>query len=92
MSTGIDLIARKPDTDELMGISVKSRSRNPGTEGSGLRIPFEALPKLDAACSAFGCAPFFAIVVDAADLIRVWVMDQARFLQLGKKEANEHIY
>src|ERR1019366_7089243 len=30
--TGIDLIARNPHSDEVMGISVKSRSRNPGTE------------------------------------------------------------
>jgi Holliday junction resolvase-like predicted endonuclease len=28
--TGIDLIARNPNSNELMGISVKSRSRNTG--------------------------------------------------------------
>jgi Holliday junction resolvase-like predicted endonuclease len=90
--TGIDLIARNPHTAELMGISVKARSRNPGTEGTGLRIPKEDLPKLEAACKAFSCAPYFAIVVDAADLIRVWIMDRPRFLQLSKRKTNQHIY
>jgi len=31
--TGIDIIARNPHTNEVMGISVKSRSRNIGKEG-----------------------------------------------------------
>ena len=35
--TGLDIIARNPSTDELMGISVKSRSRSAGDEGSVLR-------------------------------------------------------
>ncbi len=30
--TGIDLIARNPSANELMGVSVKSRSRQVGTE------------------------------------------------------------
>lgn len=42
--TGIDLIARNPHTAELMGISVKSRSRNPGTERTVLRIDRGSCP------------------------------------------------
>ena len=34
--TGLDIIARNPANKELMGISVKSRSRNAGTENTVL--------------------------------------------------------
>ena len=67
--TGIDLIARNPYTGELMGISVKSRSRL--REGSGeesVTIPNDNFEKVEEACAAFGCVPYFAVVVDAKDL------------------------
>ena len=56
---GMDIIARRPHSKEIMGISVKSRSRNTGTEGSYLKIPVGNLTKLDAACQAFDCIPPF---------------------------------
>ena len=62
--TGIDIIARNKKTKELMGISVKSRSRNTGKEGQYLSIPNDTFPKVEAACKAFGCIPYFAVVVD----------------------------
>ena len=65
--TGIDLIARNPHTGEVMGISAKSRSRSPGTEETYVRIPKDGLRKCQEACAAFGCVPYFAVVVDAAD-------------------------
>ena len=63
---GLDIIARNPHTGELMGISVKSRSRSTGKERTDLSIPTENLTKLDCACQSFGCRPYFAMVVDAA--------------------------
>lgn len=72
--TGMDLIARNPHTDELMGISVKSRSRNVGTERSVVRIERDNIEKLGAACKAFGCAPYFAVVVDAGQSIQCFVV------------------
>jgi Holliday junction resolvase-like predicted endonuclease len=36
--TGIDLIARRPNSKEVLGISVKSRSRQTGTENSHLAL------------------------------------------------------
>jgi predicted AAA+ superfamily ATPase len=36
--TGIDILARNPHTNELIGISVKSRSRNKGKEGTYVNI------------------------------------------------------
>ena len=36
--TGIDLIARRPNSREVLGISVKSRSRQTGGQGDGLVV------------------------------------------------------
>lgn len=71
--TGIDLIARNPHTKELMGISVKSRSRNLGKEQTSLRIGNENFEKMEAACEAFGCLPYMGVVIDAGDRIQVFL-------------------
>jgi Holliday junction resolvase-like predicted endonuclease len=86
--TGMDLIARNPHTNELMGISVKSRSRNPGTEKTHVRIDRDNADKLKAACAAFGCTPHFAVVVDAGSLIRCFVMPLARMIELSGRSKN----
>lgn len=62
--TGLDILARNPRTSELMGISVKARSRNPHNRTDHLSIPNDNFKKLDAACAAFSCHPYFAIVID----------------------------
>src|SRR6185295_6261025 len=72
--TGIDLIARRPDSKEVLGISVKSRSRQTGTENSHLALPHEGFVKAKAACDAFGCTPYIALVVDAGERIRVFLL------------------
>ena len=72
--TGIDLLARNPHTNEVMGISVKSRSRNTGREQTHMRIPGDDFAKVESACAAFGCTPYFAIVIDAAATIRVFLL------------------
>jgi hypothetical protein len=72
--TGIDLIARRPNSKEVLGISVKSRSRQTGTENSHLALPHEGFVKAKAACDAFGCTPYIALVIDAGDRIRVFLL------------------
>lgn len=72
--TGIDLLAKNPRTQELMGISVKSRSRNRGTERTPLNIRNDEFTKVATACRAFDCTPYFAIVIDAADRVRTWLL------------------
>ena len=72
--TGIDLIARRPDSKEVLGISVKSRSRQLGTESTHLNLPHEGFVKAKAACDAFGCTPYLALVIDAGDRIRVFLL------------------
>ncbi len=69
--TGIDLIARRPRSSELMGISVKSRSRSEGTEGTHIAVQKEHLDKIQDACRTFKCKPYIAFVVDEANTIRV---------------------
>ncbi len=80
--TGIDLIARNPITNELMGISVKSRSRGTGTEKSHLNIPNDNFEKVDKACQAFGCVPYFAILIDGTNAITIFILSKSKLLEL----------
>jgi Holliday junction resolvase-like predicted endonuclease len=83
--TGIDIIARNPHTNEIMGISVKSRSRAQGTEKDYLSIPNDNFEKAKAACDAFDCVPYFAIVVDAGEVVRVFILPMQKLLTLFPK-------
>lgn len=80
--TGIDLIARSPHTGEFMGISVKSRSRSSGTEHTSVSITKDNFTKAEAACKAFGCVPYLAVVVDAAGLIRAYLLPMSHLLEI----------
>ena len=80
--TGIDLIARNPHSAEVMGISVKSRCRIVGRESTCVSIPLDNFEKVAKACDAFRCQPYFAIVVDAADLIRGFILSMDRLREL----------
>ena len=83
--TGIDIIARNPHTQEVMGISVKSRSRTEGSEEEYVTIPNDNFEKADAACKTFGCVPYFAVVVDTGDTIRGFILPMARLLAIFPK-------
>jgi len=77
--TGIDLLANNCRTGSLMGISVKSRSRSTGTESTALTWNKD-FHKVDAACAAFRCEPYYAIVVDAGDRIRLFLLSKEHFI------------
>ncbi len=83
--TGIDIIARNPHTQEVMGVSVKSRSRKEGSEDEYVTIPNANFDKADAACKAFGCKPYFAVVVDGGDIIRAFILPTEHLLSLFPK-------
>ena len=85
--TGIDLIAANLDTNEVMGISVKSRTRLEGKETDSVTIPGDDFDKIDEACKAFHCSPYFAIVVDAKDLIKIFITSKSHLLELFPKKA-----
>ena len=72
--TGIDLLARNKHTSEIMGISVKSRSRDSDHESEFVSISRDNFEKAKNACRDFHCVPYFAIVVDAGGIIRVFVL------------------
>jgi Holliday junction resolvase-like predicted endonuclease len=80
--TGIDLIARNPHTNEVMGISVKSRTRTRGTEAGCVNVRADEFDKVQEACRAFGCRPYFAVVIDAGSIIRVFITSLAHFVEL----------
>ena len=81
--TGIDLIARNPHTNQVMGVSVKSRCRNIGKESTVLNVANDNFKKAELACKAFGCVPYIAIVVDAENLITAFIMPTSHFLKLS---------
>jgi hypothetical protein len=86
--TGIDLIAVNPRTQERMGVSVKSRTRAAGKEGEVVNLPADDFDKIDAACKAFGCQPYFAVVVDAGGKVRVFIASVADTLRLCPRTAS----
>ena len=65
-----------------MGISVKSRSRNTGKEKTHLNIPNDNFEKVDKACKAFSCVPYFAILVDRGDTITIFILSKSKLLDL----------
>jgi len=79
---GLDIIAKNPHTGERMGISVKSRSRNIGTEGTFVSIPKDNLTKLDAACLVFGCQAYFAVVVDEENKLMAFIVSKSHLLKI----------
>jgi Holliday junction resolvase-like predicted endonuclease len=83
--TGIDIIARNPNTKEIMGISVKGRSRNEGKEGTSVSIRNDNFDKIEKACKDFACVPYFAIVADEKDKIYVFILSGEKLLRLFPK-------
>lgn len=81
--TGIDLIARDPQLERPLGISVKCRSRYDGTEHSHVNLPPDGFTKAEVACNAFQCDPYYAIVVDGAGTIRGFLLPMSRLLDIA---------
>ena len=80
--TGIDLIARLPQSEHPLGISVKTRSRLPGTERTSLNLYKDDFPKVEKACLAFGCVPYVGLVFDTPLSIYVYVLALAHLREL----------
>ena len=65
--TGMDVIAYGPRTNQRLGITVKSRTRTPGTETGSVYLFREAKRdrhKLEDACNAFSCDPWIAVYAE----------------------------
>jgi Holliday junction resolvase len=74
--TGIDIIAYNQQTEERLGITVKSRTRTSGTEDSAVNI-FKSgndnRQKLMNACKSFACEPWIGIYVEASDYANIYL-------------------
>lgn len=68
--TGIDLIARRPSSEEVLGISVKCRSRITAGDEAGVNLLHANDRKIEDACRAFRCVPYVAVVVDQGTTVR----------------------
>src|SRR4051794_23204656 len=79
---GIDLIARTPGSGEVMGISVKSRSRYEGTQTASVNLLRDGFTKARDACRDLQCVPYYAIVIDGEDKIRCFLVSLAHLEQL----------
>jgi hypothetical protein len=65
--TGMDVIAYHPPTKQRLGITVKSRTRKPGTETDSVNLFQKAKDdrqKLLDACEAFSCEPWIAVYAE----------------------------
>jgi hypothetical protein len=92
--TGIDLIARHPNRDEVMGISIKCRTRLDGQEGNSVKLTKapSQFEKIRAACNAFKCVPYLAFVVDADKSICVYIVSLDRALTLYPCNSSEWLW
>jgi hypothetical protein len=72
-------------TNEVMGISVKSRSKNEGREGDYINIPNDQFVKIQTACDAFNCVPYFAIVSDEKNVVHIFIISMKHLLELFPK-------
>jgi hypothetical protein len=77
--TGIDIVAYNPRTSKRLGISVKSRTRQKGTETSSINIFSYRKGKNDRqkvldACKAFACDPWIAIYVESTDFADLFLL------------------
>jgi hypothetical protein len=70
----MDLIACSKDGSVRMGVSVKGRSRDAGTEGVSVNLPIDGFWKAREACKSFGCIPYYAIVVDSVQGVRCFLL------------------
>ena len=76
--TGIDIIAYNPSTNQRLGITVKSRTRNIGKEDDPVNIfsyqeGKDDRQKLLGACEAFACEPWIAVYVETSDFADVYL-------------------
>jgi len=79
---GIDIIARKPKSNEIMGISVKSRSRTEGKEEDNILITKHHFENVKFACNTFRCVPYFAFVADVRSRIYIFILSLEKFHKL----------
>ena len=82
--TGLDVIAYHPTTKKRLGITVKSRTRNSDKKNDSVNLLSkrkEDRKKLEAACRAFACEPYFAVYVETRDSADLYLTSLAHYDQ-----------
>lgn len=77
--TCIDIIARDPNKKDVLGISVKTRFQDKGTETDSLSIENKYFQGVARACEYFHCRPYFAIVIGADNRIMAFILSMDEF-------------
>lgn len=72
--TGIDIIAFHSPKNVRLGITVKSRTRNVGTEKTDVTVfKKDDVQKLERACKSFSCQPWIAVYVETTDSADIYL-------------------
>jgi Holliday junction resolvase len=82
--TGIDVVAYHPKTKKRLGITVKSRTRSPGTETVDVTVlsygkALSDRDKLMEACKAFACEPWIAVYIETVDRANLYLTSLEHF-------------
>ena len=80
--TGIDIIAYHRTSEERIGITVKSRTRKPGTETESVNLfsnKTDDREKIQTACKDFGCEPGIAVYVEAENSADLYLTSLANY-------------
>lgn len=97
--TGLDLIAYHPRRDQRLGITVKARTRLPGTERDSVHFFREAKndqgksdrDKLRDACKAFSCEPWIVVYAECdahADLFLTSLANYDKKYRVAEKKVD----
>ena len=91
--TGIDVVAYNPQISKRLGVSVKSRTREQGTEATSVNIFSYQKRKNDRqkvldACKVFAAEPWIAIYVESSDSADLYLLSLKHYDQKyqGKKK------
>jgi len=81
--TGIDIIAYHRKSGKRIGVTVKSRTRKPGTETESVNLFFNKTKddrkKIQTACKDFGCEPWIAVYVEVKESADLYLTSLANY-------------
>jgi Holliday junction resolvase-like predicted endonuclease len=81
--TGIDIIAYHRKSGKRIGVTVKSRTRKPGTETESVNLFLNRTKddrkKIQMACKDFGCEPWIAVYVEAKESADLYLTSLANY-------------
>ena len=94
--TGIDVVAYNPNTGQRFGVTVKSRTREKGTETSSVNIFSYQKGKNDRqkvldACKAFACEPWIAIYVESSESADLLMLSLKHYDQEYRGKSNRAV-